>query len=295
MKFLRFKYQSDAALGVVTDHGTVLNLTALLTGAPTNIPEFVALSGDNLHEVRDLLDNDQGRDNEVPIDAIQWLPPVVPQKNVFCVGRNYRDHIIEGNIAKGVDPYTFPEAIEFFSKPPTAIVAHGSDVLRHALLTDSLDYEVELAIVMGRRGRDIPAEQALDYVFGFTIVNDVTARDLQRRHGQWFKGKGLDTSCPIGPVVVHRSAISDANALNLEMLVNGEVRQSDNTRDMLFRVEDVISQLSAGLTLEPGDVIATGTPKGVGFAMKPPRCLNSGDIMRARIEGIGELTNTVVD
>src|SRR5690606_34905195 len=131
------------------------------------------------------------------------------------------------------------------------------------------DYEVELAIVIGKRGTNISAEQALDYVFGYTIVNDITARNLQQRHGQWHKGKSLDTTCPMGPVVVHRSAIDNANDLEISLTVNGELRQTDNTASMIFSVATIIEQLSAGLTLEPGDVIATGTPKGVGFAMKP--------------------------
>jgi len=210
------------------------------------------------------------------------------------VSRNYRDHIIEGNIANGRPANAFPEAIEFFSKPRTAVVGHGAKVYRHAGLTNSLDYEVELAIVIGKRGVNIDRANALDHVFGYTIVNDVTARDLQKRHGQWLKGKSLDTSCPMGPVVVHHSAIADPNRLDVGLTVNGEERQNENTSSMIFSIEAIIEQLSAGLTLEPGDVIATGTPKGVGFAMSPPRCLEPGDVVSAWVEGIGTLTNTVV-
>ena len=156
-----------------------------------------------------------------------------------------------------------------------------------------LDYEVELAIVIGREGRDIAVEQAFDHVFGYTIVNDITARDLQVRHGQWFKGKSLDGTCPIGPVVALRSAIPDPNALEIQLSVNGELRQSSNTSDMLFSVAQIISEVSAGMTLEPGDIIATGTPSGVGLAFNPPRSLNVGDVISARIEHIGELTTTI--
>ena len=218
-----------------------------------------------------------------------------PGTNVFCVGRNYRLHIIEGNLAAKRDPNDFPKAAEFFSKPWTTVIGPGDSIQRHAKHTRILDYEIELGIVIGKGGVDIARESALEHVFGYTIINDVTARDLQKRHGQWFKGKGLDTTCPMGPWVVHRSAVPDAQALHMELDVNGEVRQNASTQDMLFDVPAIIEQLSAGLTLHPGDVIATGTPSGVGFAMTPPRCLEPGDVIRARIDGLGELVNTVVD
>jgi 2-keto-4-pentenoate hydratase/2-oxohepta-3-ene-1,7-dioic acid hydratase in catechol pathway len=294
MKFLRFKHQGRTALGVlVADDKQVLDLTQALEGGPTDIPALVAGGSAALAAVATLIKGPV--QPGISVEDIEWLAPVKPAKNVFCVGRNYREHIIEGNIARGVDPYAFPDAIEFFTKPPTTVIGHKATVLRHAALTDNLDYEVELGIVIGQGGRDISVEDAMNHVFGFTIVNDVTARNLQRKHGQWFKGKGLDTTCPIGPVIVHRSAIGDPNNLSIDLSVNGEMRQSDNTRDMIFNIPVIVSQLSAGLTLEPGDVIATGTPKGVGFAMKPPKCLNAGDVMVARIEGIGELQNKVVD
>jgi len=232
-------------------------------------------------------------------DAIAYadvtvLPPVASNgRNIFNVGRNYREHIIEGNLANGRPADAFPRAIEFFTKPRTALVGHLGTIQRHAQLTDSLDYEVELAIVIGKSGCDIPVERAHEHVFGYTILNDVTARNLQRLHGQWFKGKSLDGSCPLGPVVVHSSAIGNPDALTLTLDVDGQERQNDNTRSMIFNVATIIAQLSAGMTLLPGDVIATGTPKGVGFAQRPPCCLQVGQTVRARIQSIGELVNTV--
>ncbi|CCN04875.1 FAH family protein [Bordetella bronchiseptica MBORD675] len=303
MKFLTFSVQEQSRLGMLLDENRVLDLTALLAarpdlglpGALRNVGELIALGEEALARLRDpgLLDGvDVGA---LPtLEAVRVLPPLPMARNVFCVGRNYREHIIEGNLARGRPANSFPEAIEFFTKAPTAVIGHGGHVKRHAGLTDSLDYEVELAIVIGRAGADIPREKALDHVFGYTIVNDITARDLQARHGQWFKGKSLDTSCPMGPVVVHRSAIPDANNLTVSLSVNGELRQKDNTSDMIFDVATVIAQLSAGMTLEPGDVIATGTPKGVGFALTPPRCLQVGDVVSASVEHIGTLTNEIV-
>ncbi|KDD03747.1 FAH family protein [Bordetella bronchiseptica MBORD681] len=303
MKFLTFSVQEQSRLGMLLDENRVLDLTALLAarpdlglpGALRNVGELIALGEEALARLREpgLLDGvDVGA---LPtLQAVRVLPPLPMARNVFCVGRNYREHIIEGNLVRGRPANSFPEAIEFFTKAPTAVIGHGGHVKRHAGLTDSLDYEVELAIVIGRAGADIPREKALDHVFGYTIVNDITARDLQARHGQWFKGKSLDTSCPMGPVVVHRSAIPDANNLAVSLSVNGELRQQDNTSDMIFDVATVVAQLSAGMTLLPGDVIATGTPKGVGFALTPPRCLQVGDVVSASVEHIGTLTNEIV-
>ena len=303
MKFLTFSVQEQSRLGMLLDENRVLDLTALLAarpdlglpGALRNVGELIALGEEALARLREpgLLDGvDVGA---LPtLQAVRVLPPLPMARNVFCGGRNYREHIIEGNLARGRPANSFPEAIEFFTKAPTAVIGHGGHVKRHAGLTDSLDYEVELAIVIGRAGADIPREKALDHVFGYTIVNDITARDLQARHGQWFKGKSLDTSCPMGPVVVHRSAIPDANNLAVSLSVNGELRQQDNTSDMIFDVAAVVAQLSAGMTLLPGDVIATGTPKGVGFALTPPRCLQVGDVVSASVEHIGTLTNEIV-
>lgn len=302
MKFLSFTTQNQPYLGLLVDD-SVFNLSAYLTQhndhglqfIPTNVSELIALGEAAFTKIQKaLLDIDMSVQELVPLDKVEVLPPLNVTKNVFCVGRNYREHIIEGNIANGRPANSFPEAIEFFSKPSTAVIGHKGQISRHANLTNSLDYEVELAIVIGRRGTNILRENALDYVFGYTIVNDITARDLQKRHGQWLKGKSLDTTCPMGPVVVHRSAIENANDLDVALTVNGEIRQSENTSSMIFSIETIIEQLSAGLTLEPGDVIATGTPKGVGFAMTPPRCLEVGDVVSASVQNIGILTNEVI-
>ncbi len=305
MKFLSFRNPSGVGpcMGVLLGDGRIFDVSsarltlgfAKVEVVPHSLDDLIKSNGEALEEIRKMLSDPALQRYVWTAEDITFLPPITPSRNIFCVGRNYREHIIEGNIANGRPANSFPEAIEFFTKPPTAVVAHGQPVRRHAALTASLDYEAELAIVIGRRGVDIPEAQALDYVFGYTIVNDVTARDLQRRHGQWFKGKSLDTSCPLGPVIVHHAEIGNPNKLRVELDVNQENRQDANTDEMIFSVQSIIAQLSAGMTLEPGDIISTGTPKGVGFAAIPQRCLNVGDVMTIRVEGIGELTNTIVD
>jgi len=304
MKLLTFLDGEQTRLGCLLNDGQVLNITSAwancdhpLSGSPAPVDVMDAIRlGENLEAAIQRITEAAGNDNNVLASAasVMFLAPIPrPQKNIFCVGRNYREHIIEGNLARGRAADDFPKAIELFSKPPTTVVGHGAKISRHAGLTELLDYEVELAIVIGRAGRDIQADRAHEYVFGYTIVNDITARDLQVRHGQWFKGKSLDGTTPIGPVVTLRSAIADANALELQLSVNGELRQSSNTSDMLFNVPQIVAEVSAGMTLEPGDIIATGTPSGVGMALNPPRSLNAGDVVSARIEKIGELITTI--
>ncbi|WP_347484788.1 fumarylacetoacetate hydrolase family protein [Vandammella animalimorsus] len=303
MKFLNFTHAAASGsalrLGAMLDTQAVLDLTSAWPegDAPDSVDALIAGGEAALALVAEQIGLARRQPLKAPVlnfAELDILPPVALQgRNIFNVGRNYREHIIEGNIANGRPANAFPQAIEFFTKPRTALVGHRAAIPRHANMTQALDYEAELAIVIGKRGVDIPPEQAMQYVFGYTILNDVTARDLQRLHGQWFKGKSLDGSCPLGPCVVHASAIANPNRLQIELDVDGELRQSDNTASMLFDIATIVAELSKGMTLLPGDVIATGTPKGVGFAQQPPRCLEVGQTVRVRIEGIGELVNTV--
>jgi len=214
-----------------------------------------------------------------------------PTRNVFCVGRNYKLHIEEGARANGI-PVKFPPVPEFFSKPPTAVIGPGAEV-RLPSVTRQLDYEVELAIVIGRNCRDVSAAQARGCILGYTIVNDITARDLQRAHGQWFKGKGLDTTCPMGPWIVTADAFDVDQPHRIWLDVNGERRQDSVTSDMLFDCAAIVASLSQGMTLEAGDVIATGTPSGVGLGLDPQVWLKDGDVVEAGIDGIGSIVNTV--
>ncbi len=217
-----------------------------------------------------------------------------PRRNVFCVGRNYMDHVAEGDRTRGITNSEVPKYPQFFTKAADCVIAPGAKVPTHEGVTKWLDYEVELVAIIGTAGRDIPKEKALEHVYGWTIGNDVTGRDLQRRHGQWFKGKSLDRSCPLGPVIVPAADLSAAD-LAIGLKINGEQRQASRTSKMIFDVPEIIHQLSSGFTLLPGDVIMTGTPEGVGYAMQPPQTLKAGDVMELTIEGIGTLTNTISD
>jgi len=216
-----------------------------------------------------------------------------PRKNVVMLGINYREHVDEGARARSLE-IKYPEWPVYFTKPATSVIGHLGRVVHHKI-TEKLDWEIELAVVIGKKGRDIPKDKAYDYVFGYTICVDMTARELQRQHGQWFKGKSLDTFCPLGPWIVHKGALPDPQQVRLICRVNGEVMQDGNTRDMIFDIPTIIESLSSGLTLEPGDIISNGTPSGVGFARVPPVYLKPGDKVEGEVEGIGTLEVEIVE
>ena len=216
-----------------------------------------------------------------------------PRKNAVMLGINYREHVDEGARARSLE-IKYPDYPVFFTKPATSVIGPNGKVVRHKV-TDKLDWEVELAVVIGKKGRNIPKDKAYDYIFGYTVCLDMTARELQRLHGQWFKGKSLDTFCPLGPWIVHKSAMPDPQQVRLICRVNGEIMQDGNTRDMIFDIPTIIESLSGGLTLEPGDIISTGTPSGVGFARVPPIYLKPGDKVEGEIEGIGILQVEIVE
>jgi 2-keto-4-pentenoate hydratase/2-oxohepta-3-ene-1,7-dioic acid hydratase in catechol pathway len=208
------------------------------------------------------------------------------------VGRNYLEHAKEGARAAGRE-VQLRNVPTFFTKAPTAIAAPGADLRLEARVSQEYDFEAELAVVIGAECKDVPEDQALHVVFGYTALNDITARDLQREHGQWFKGKSLDSTCPIGPWIVTPDEVGDPQTLAITFHRNGVEKQNGNTGKMIFPVARVIAELSKGLTLLPGDIIATGTPEGVGFARNPPEFLADGDLLDVWIEKIGHLKNTV--
>jgi len=228
-----------------------------------------------------------------PLHHARLDAPVHPLRNIFCVGRNYLEHAKEGAAIFGKE-LKLPDVPTFFTKAtPTTIAAHEQTLKLERNVSDEYDFEAELAVIIGTTCKDVREENAYDVVFGYTAFNDVTARDLQRAHLQWFKGKSLDECSPYGPWIVSADEIGDPHTLEIMFRLNGVEKQHSNTSDMMFKIPRLIAELSKGMTLLPGDVIATGTPEGVGFARKPPEFLKDGDVMEVEIAKIGILRNTV--
>ncbi|MFT8320976.1 MAG: fumarylacetoacetate hydrolase family protein [Bacillus sp. (in: firmicutes)] len=302
MKLVTALYEGKSAVGVIgTDEKTVL----LLNDAEEkrsgqrpfldNMIVCIEEGEDFLAKVESLVQwvNEEQLVNELylPLERITLQAPIPrPSKNIFCVGKNYAEHAIEMGSKDDI-----PEHVMIFTKAPTTVVGPNEGILEHKQVTDQLDYEGELAVVIGKTGRAIKREDALDYVFGYTIVNDITARDLQKKHKQFFIGKSLDASAPMGPWIVTKSEIKNPHSLHIQTVVNGERRQDSNTENFIFPIDEVICVLSKGMTLEPGDIIATGTPAGVGKGFNPPRFLKAGDKIDISVEGIGVLSNTIVE
>jgi 2-keto-4-pentenoate hydratase/2-oxohepta-3-ene-1,7-dioic acid hydratase in catechol pathway len=281
MKYARYSDSGRQRIGIVNAEAAVLRSM-----------------GDRFSNMIDLIsdkwENKQETGQPIALDRIRLLAPIIPTRNIFCVGKNYRAHAkefsrsgFEAGAVKGAEIDEYPAV---FTKPTSSIIGPSDVVSLHSHVTSAVDYEAELALVIGKPGRDIPKSDAYGHIWGYTIVNDVTARDRQRNHKQWFMGKALDTFCPMGPWVVTADELDPAN-LDIECWVNGELRQDANTRDLIFDIPTLISTISAGLTLQPGDVIATGTPAGVGAGFTPPRFLKPQDEVSIEISGIGTLKN----
>lgn len=236
--------------------------------------------------------NDRLTGKLLRLSNVRLDAPVRPERNIFCVGRNYLEHALEGARIFGRE-FKQPEVPTFFTKAPSAIAAPEAMLRLEARVSKEYDFEAELAVVIGTRCKDVEESAWRDVVFGYTCLNDITARDLQRAHGQWFKGKSLDDSCPIGPWIVSVDELPDPQTLEIRFRKNGVEKQHANTSQMMFPISRLIAELSRGMTLLPGDVIATGTPEGVGFARTPQEFLAGGDRLEVEIEGVGTLRNEV--
>jgi len=293
LNLITFADAAGSRAGVLLSGGRVLDLAVAMPPA-RDMLAVIDGGAAMLAAIRALAANPPANALLALASVALQAPIPKPRRNVFCVGRNYMDHVAEGDRTRGITQSEVPKYPQFFTKAADCVIAPGANVPTHEGVTKWLDYEVELVAIIGTAGRDIPKEKALEHVYGWTIGNDVTGRDLQRRHGQWFKGKSLDRSCPLGPVIVPASDLNAAD-LAISLKLNGEQRQSSRTSKMIFDVTEIIHQLSSGFTLLPGDVIMTGTPEGVGYAMQPPQTMKAGDVMELTIEGIGTLTNTISD
>ncbi|WP_433259973.1 fumarylacetoacetate hydrolase family protein [Actinosynnema sp. CS-041913] len=267
----------------------IVDVAALSPDAPTTLWDVVNGSVDT---VAALLAGPIPDTALHPVDGVRLHAPLRPGK-IVGVGLNYTEHVAES--ARALDTANdLPQQPVLFCKPSTAVIGPDEPIEHNAALTSQLDWECELAVVIGRTAKRVPPERALDYVFGYSVVNDISARD-QRRAGLWFYSKGQDTYAPFGPAIRTADEIPDPHALDLSLRVNGEVKQKSNTRYMLFRIPELIADISAGFTLEPGDVIATGTPSGVGAGLSPQQWLWPGDVVEATVQHVGTLRNPVVD
>ena len=303
MKFATYEYKGNVEIGLVlTDKNLVLPLQRAeheLLGTqhlPNTMNEFLDM-GDEAHNIAAELSSKVREDLCISLDKVKVLAPIPrPRKNIFCVGKNYVEHVMELSADKELGS-ALPKLPIIFSKPPTAVVGPNDIVKNYKEFVTKLDYEVELALIIGKTGKNISKEHAYDYVFGYTIMNDVSARDWQKNHVQWLLGKGPDTFAPLGPWIVDKDELGNPHYLKITTTINGEIRQAANTGMMIFDIPTLIETISTLITLEPGDIIATGTPAGVGLGFlsdgKPHKLLQPGDEMVLEIEKIGKLINHI--
>ncbi len=283
MRLISFRTARAMTLGVVADDYAIA-AARLVPDGPATMTALLAGGDDALDALRAAADPARIRAAGDPLEQLQLAAPVPRPGKIIAIGRNYADHATEG----GAVP---PPAPLIFAKWPSSVIGPGEEIRWDPALTAQVDYEAELAVVLGRRARRISEADALGHVLGYTCLNDVSARDLQFGDGQWVRGKSLDTFCPMGPQLVTLDELRDPNDLAITATVNGEQRQAARTSEMLFSVSRIIAYCSQAFTLEAGDVIATGTPSGVGVYHVPPTFLTDGDVVRVSIEGIGELAN----
>lgn len=287
MRLANFEVQGERRVGIV-EEGSVVDLSS--SGLPTDTVELIGQWD------RSKIDHLTTQAPRVPLDDVRLLAPLLPRKNIFAVGRNYRDHAKEFSDSgfDASEKQMVPDHPVVFTKAPTSVIGPDDAIVLANDPTGTTDYEGEMAVVIGRNARNVSEEAALDFVFGWTIINDVTARDLQKKHVQWFIGKSPDTFCPIGPWITTIDELPDIGASWMRTVVNGDLRQEAPISALIFDVGSLIATLSEVMTLEPGDVIATGTGLGVGIGFDPPRYLASGDVVEISIDGIGTLRNPVI-
>lgn len=296
MRFVYYERGGSYAPGVLTaDNSAVLSLPAALGRPVTDLLEFIRTHTESdIERLQELLDKEGGA--PIPLGELRVVAPIRrPVHDIICVGKNYLDHIKEISRGLGGAEAKVPESLIYFSKRASTIIGLNEPIKSHSALDKALDYEAELAVVIGKGGSDIPLGDVEQHIFGYSVFNDVSARTLQRGHIQWYRGKSLDTFAAMGPAITHRCSLPFPLELDIRSTVNGEARQSSNTRLMMRGVAELVHVISQGITLEPGDIIATGTPSGVGMGFDPPRYLKAGDTVSCEIQGIGRLTNPVED
>ncbi len=285
MKFVTYQHGNVVHPGVVWE-----DKVTDISGIAPDVLSLIDQGEAGLTAVRSRLQRVQ---DGIALDDVRLLAPIpVPRRNIMCLGLNYTEHAAESYTAQGKE-VKLPEVPIIFTKATTSVTGPYDPIPFDAAVSDKLDWEVELGVVIGRSGKNIPEADAMDYIFGYTVINDISARDLQRQGKQYFKGKSLDGSCPMGPWIVTADSLSDPHVLQITSRVNGDIKQDSNTDKMIFNIPATISYLSKGMTLQPGDIISTGTPSGVGFARTPPEFLQPGDVVECEVEQIGTIRNEV--
>lgn len=299
MKLITYRDCGICHVGLLTRSSDIIPIAAAeksLLGTsiiPDNMIDLIGAEEKVLPILKELKEKTlRNSYQKLKLENTELMAPIPrPRKNIFCVGLNYHEHIKESG--NSFDESKIPKVPVIFSKAPTTVTGPGSYVNSFSEIVSELDYEAELAVIIGKQGMGIKKENAYDHVFGYSILNDVSARNLQFQHGQWLMGKSCDTFAPMGPCIVHKSAVANPQDLNISCKINGEIRQNSNTKYMIFDIPTIIETISSVITLEPGDIIATGTPSGVGLGFKPPKYLKTGDVMELEISGIGILKNTI--
>lgn len=288
MRLVTYSHDGGTALGALDDDG----VRPLGPDLPGTMVELVALGDEGLARAADAA----SRAEPVPLSDVRLLAPLRPRNNIMCIGKNYREHAAEfaGSGFDASQQQAVPDHPIVFTKALSSVVGPGDPIDVSADTTGTSDYEGEIAVVIGRGGRGIAAADAFDHVYGYTIVNDMTVREIQKRHVQFFLGKSAATYCPMGPALVTRDEVADVTALWVRTTVNGEERQAAPVSDLIFDIPTLIETISAWVELEPGDMIATGTPAGVGIGSTPPRYVRPGDVVEVTVDGLGTLTNPAV-
>lgn len=293
MKFVRFQVGEIEKLGVLNkDETHILEVNKILDRKFQSMVNLIEeINEEELKKLKEAITNEKYR--EYSIEEVKLCSPIKrPIHDILCVGVNYRDHLEETQ--KSFDEgFSEPAKTVYFSKRACEIIGPGDIVKSRMDLDKNLDYEVELAVVIGKKGSDIPKEKVEDYIFGYSVFNDISARELQQSHVQWYRGKSLDTFSSMGPVILYKSALPFPVEVDVKSFVNGELRQSSNTKLFLADIPQIISEISAGITLEPGDIIITGTPSGVGMGFKPQKFMKKGDKVICEIPEIGKLENII--
>lgn len=298
MKFVTFSLNEEENIGIYNKAMTeIIDIKFLnLTKKYCDMSELIKnIHADDLELLQKASIKDiDSKEGVYKISDIKLCAPIVkPERDVLCLGLNYVEHVGETSRSFKDDSINIPEYPVYFSKRVNRIIGSEEEIDSHEGLIEKLDYESELAIIIGKNGINIPKEKAEEYIFGYSIMNDVSARDFQQRHGQWYKGKSFDTFTVLGPHIVHKSEVKFPVELDICSRVNGELRQNSNTKNLIFDIPTIIHDLSLGMTLKAGDIIATGTPSGVGMGFNPPKFLKKGDIVECEVEGIGILRNRV--